>query len=62
MKAARNGSVRVARMLLDMGADPFLKNRKGETALDIARSVEARKVVKLLEERMKKRRRNDRGK
>ena len=36
MIAAGDGSTRIVRMLLDMGADVTLKNKAGKTALDLA--------------------------
>jgi uncharacterized protein len=37
MLAARSGDIQIAQMLLDNGADPNLKNKKGLNALDYAR-------------------------
>ncbi len=54
MFAARGGVVggnykKVVERLLAMGVDKTLKNKDGETALDIAKKAGAKEVIKLLE-------------
>ncbi|MGB6116346.1 MAG: ankyrin repeat domain-containing protein, partial [Comamonas sp.] len=40
MMAAEFGEIDVARLLLREGADPTIRNRSGQTALDAARKAE----------------------
>lgn len=51
MWAVREGETDYARALLDAGANPALRDRAGDTALDIARGIEHPDLVALLEER-----------
>jgi uncharacterized protein len=46
------GTVELTRLLLEHGADPFAKTRRGETALDIAKRMNRREEVTLLEAAM----------
>jgi cytohesin len=50
MTATAFGRCAAARLLLEAGADPRAATRSGETALEIARRTQQRKLVKLLEE------------
>ena len=46
--ACRHGHVEAARVLLDHGADPAIRDASGVSALDIARAMGAADVVALL--------------
>jgi hypothetical protein len=48
MMAARYGSEDVVRLLLAEGADPSLRNQRGQDAIDFARSVDRPAVVELI--------------
>ncbi|MFZ6678678.1 ankyrin repeat domain-containing protein [Undibacterium sp. Tian12W] len=52
MMAARTGKHLIVNLLLEEGADPFLKNDLGLTALDFAVEVEQREIAAVLRERM----------
>ncbi|BBB66815.1 hypothetical protein UNDYM_2562 [Undibacterium sp. YM2] len=52
MMAARSGKHLIVNLLLEEGADPFLKNDLGLTALDFAIEVEQREIAAVLKERM----------
>jgi len=52
-EAARIGQVEAVRLLLDRGADPWLKNTLGRTALDLATEQGHDNVVKVLSETLK---------
>jgi len=52
MMAARSGKHLIVNLLLEEGADPFLKNDLGLTALDFANEVEQREIAAVLKERM----------
>ena len=49
MLAAWNGRTNICKMLLALGADPSLKNRNGETALERARQNNEHECVALLQ-------------
>jgi len=49
MAASMNGHFNLVRLLVDKGADVFLKNREGKTALEFARSMERQRIIKYLE-------------
>lgn len=51
MAAARFGSADSLRLLLKAGADPSLRNGKGQTALDIAKESKNKSAVSILEKR-----------
>ena len=61
MMAVRYGPGDVARLLVQEGADPTLKNELGLTALDFARQADRADMVELIAEAMRKRQPN-RGK
>ncbi|CAE7724128.1 unnamed protein product, partial [Symbiodinium pilosum] len=51
-KAAADGNARLVQLLLELNADPKLKNSKGKTALEVARKTKmptSKEVVALLE-------------
>jgi ankyrin repeat protein len=50
MCAAENSNVMMIKLLLDKGADPKLKNKAGETALDIAHKLGDEQTVRVLED------------
>lgn len=54
MKAAKEGEIKMVKLLLDSGADVKAKNKKGKTALDIARAKGNMEIVKLITEAMGK--------
>eukprot|EP01046_Picozoa_sp_COSAG06_P043632 COSAG06_NODE_5748_length_3293_cov_52.082029_1_plen_125_part_00 len=49
MRAAYEGSTKICEMLLALGADPSLKNKEGETALDRARANNKPECAALLQ-------------
>jgi uncharacterized protein len=49
MNAAEDGNITAGRLLLDHGADPTMKNKKGQTALDLSRSRQREKFTEMLE-------------
>ena len=49
MRAAANGRTKICEMLLALGADPSLKHKGGETALDWARRCNEPECVALLQ-------------
>ena len=49
MLAARNGHTKICELLLALGADPSLKNKKGKTALDWAREKNKPECAALLQ-------------
>ena len=51
MRAAANGKLRTAEVLLDAGADPNAVSDYGQTALGLARKEERREMIVLLESR-----------
>ncbi|MDE2416107.1 MAG: ankyrin repeat domain-containing protein [Comamonadaceae bacterium] len=61
MMAVRYGQGDVARLLVDEGADPMLKNQLGLTALDFARQADRADMVELVNQAMRLRQPN-RGK
>ncbi|MFZ1641968.1 MAG: ankyrin repeat domain-containing protein [Candidatus Contendobacter sp.] len=54
MYAATRGQVEICRILLEAGADPFLKNRQGQDALALARLAGHRAVETMLLEAVSK--------
>jgi ankyrin repeat protein len=48
MSTCLKGHTRIVKMLLHAGADPFLQNAQGRTALDFARSFEHEDIVEVL--------------
>lgn len=54
MYAATRGQVEICRILLEAGADPFLKNRQGQNALALARLAGHRAVETVLFEAVSK--------
>jgi len=42
-------AVAAARLLLEHGADPALRNKKGRTAIDLARDLDLDKAADLME-------------
>lgn len=55
MMAVRYGAADVARLLVDEGADPTLKNELGLTALDFARQADRADMVELLTQAVRRR-------
>ncbi len=53
MAAASGGRVSIIEQLLQQGADPLAKDRKGKTALDIANDREHKDAVAMLEKATK---------
>lgn len=51
MAAARYGSPQSIQLLLKSGADPTLRNKKGQTAKDLARESKNKKALEILEKR-----------
>ncbi len=51
MAAARYGSPQSIQLLLKAGADPTLRNKKGQTAKDLARESKNKKALEILEKR-----------
>nr|MBO2508719.1 hypothetical protein [Bacillota bacterium] len=51
MLAAANNDPRIASLLLEAGADPFLRNAAGETAADIAENLGNQEVLAVLPRR-----------
>lgn len=51
MAAARYGSPQSLQLLLNAGADPHLRNKKGQTAKDIAKESKNKKALEILEKR-----------
>jgi ankyrin repeat protein len=49
MHAANTGRTKICEMLLALGADPSLKDERGETALDYARQRNEPECVALLQ-------------
>jgi hypothetical protein len=49
--AAQRGMADTTRLLVNMGADPALKNAAGKTAADIARATGSSSVVQILQEK-----------
>ena len=54
MYAAIRGQAEICRILLEAGADPFLKNRQGQDALALARSAGHHAVETVLFEAVSK--------
>ena len=52
MYASEEGHTEIVRLLLDAGADPHLRNRYGETALDMSRMLQHSQISALLEAAM----------
>ena len=52
MHASLYGHTDIVRLLLEAGADPLLRNRSGETALDLSRKVQQARITALLEAAM----------
>lgn len=48
LRAAKQGYTKVLQLLLERGADPNIKNKRGQTPLDVARSEENAEVVNYL--------------
>jgi len=48
MMAARYGNDRVVKVLIEAGADLFIKNEQGLTALDFARSLQNEASTQLI--------------
>ena len=49
MRASYMGHDGIVKLLLNNGADKFIKNSEGKTALDLAKEYKQEKIIELLE-------------